>query len=330
MKQLMLVLVVCLSLCACSTIDSFSIDTLRPSDVSFAPDVKRVAVLDNTVVLPEQSESKDDKRAPLAIEGRLVSEKLAGQVANANYFEQVIVCDSLLRKGKAVMQGLLTPQEVEELAQDLQVDMLLAIDEASVHTGTALLQTEYSEGERLQCVYGALSLDIHLYLPGRERPFQHFVDRDTIYWEADGLTVEQVKEDAVEYISRLPVRHIVPQWKAVERTYYRGGTVNMRDAAVAVKEGDWDLACESWKADYDGRKGKSKMRAAFNLALCYEMKGDIRQALVYVREAKDLAVRHFGKDTSVDWIMIKAYEEELQRQDMARQKLDLQMRRFGR
>lgn len=331
MKQLMFVWVVCLSLCACSTIDFFSIDTLMPSDVSFAPEVKRVAVLNNMVGLPEQGEGKADKRAPLLIDGRLVSEKLAEQVANANYFEQVVFSDSLLRKGKTLMQNLLTSQEVDSLAEDLQVDMLLVVDEASVHTGTALLQTEYSDGERLQYVYGALLLDTHLYLPGRDRPFQHFADRDTIYWETDGLTVEQVKEDATEYISRLPVHHIVPLWRMVERGYFRGGTVNMRDAAVAIQEGDWDLACESWKADYDSRKGKPRMRAAFNLALYYEMKGDIRKALSYVQEAKAIAAQRFKhKDTSLEWQMIKTYEEELQQQDMTRQKLDLQMHRFGR
>ena len=47
---------------------------------------------------------------------------------------------------------------------------------------------------------------------------------------------------------------------------------NMRDAAVFVREDNWDKAIELWKQTYEKKKkGKQKMYAAYNIALGYEM-----------------------------------------------------------
>ena len=43
---LLILLAACLCLTSCSTLDMLAVDTLMPADVSFAPDVKRMAVLD--------------------------------------------------------------------------------------------------------------------------------------------------------------------------------------------------------------------------------------------------------------------------------------------
>ena len=47
MKHLLLGLLACVGFSACASIDVMSVDTLMPSDVSFAPGVRRVAVLNS-------------------------------------------------------------------------------------------------------------------------------------------------------------------------------------------------------------------------------------------------------------------------------------------
>ena len=53
----------------------------------------------------------------------------------------------------------------------------------------------------------------------------------------------------------------------------------MRDAAVFVREDNWDKAIELWKQTYEKKKkGKQKMYAAYNIALGYEMQDSIHTA----------------------------------------------------
>lgn len=87
MKHLLLLIAVCMSLGSCSTIDYLSVDTLMPADVSFAPEVKRVAILNNTVSPAEESNKAPLLNTTLQAEGRNVCERLAEYIANANYFE---------------------------------------------------------------------------------------------------------------------------------------------------------------------------------------------------------------------------------------------------
>ena len=235
-----------------------------------------------------------------------------------------------MRSDAADTSVLLSPEEVRSLARDLGVDMLFVVNAAAVSTTREMVYSVYDDEERVPAVRGAMMLDAHIYLPGRDRPFQHFTDRDTLYWEADGLTERQLVDDASRRMAMLPVRHVVPLWDTVERYYYRGGTVNMRDGAVAMAEGDWDLAARCWQREYDSRKGRQKMRAAFNLALYHEMKGDIAGALKQLKDVQDVFAGKYvssGKDVPTEWHLLKVYEAELQQKDMIRQKLDLQMAR---
>ena len=325
---LFILLAACLGLTSCSTLDMLAVDTLMPADVSFAPDVKRMAVLDNT--LPAPSDHTLTVGNIIAVDSRVLCDALASHIADADYFDTVIICDSLLRSDVADASVLLSPEEVQSLARDLGVDMLFVVNAAAVSTTREMVYSVYDDEERVPAVRGAMMLDAHIYLPGRDRPFQHFTDRDTLYWEADGLTKQQLVDDASRRMAMLPVRHVVPLWDTVERYYYRGGTVNMRDGAVAMAEGDWDLAARCWQREYDSRKGRQKMRAAFNLALYHEMKGDIAGALKQLKDVQDAFAGKYassGKDVPTEWHLLKVYEAELQQKDMIRQKLDLQMAR---
>lgn len=325
MKHLLLFITVCISLGSCSTIDYLSVDTLMPADVSFAPDVKRVAILNNTTPISEKSHKTPFLNTTIPADGKSVCERLAEHIANANYFELVIISDSMLRADATTPQTtILSPQQVLDWTHDLQVDMLLVVDNASVETKNAFI---YSGNERMPAVMGALSLETHVYLPGRDKPFQHFLDHDTIYWVTEGLTRNQIWDDASKYLAQLPVSHITPLWNTAERYYFRGGSINMRDAAVALRENNWELARQSWETEYQTKKGKRKARAAYNLAFYHEMNDNSQEAMSYLKESLEDLEKSNEMD-STEWQLTKTYLEELQHKDMNRQKLDLQMIRF--
>lgn len=75
-----------------------------------------------------------------------------------------------------------------------------------------------------------------------------------------------------------------------KRYLYTGGSVQMRDAAIYVRENSWDNAFELWHQAFEGTKNtKKQMRAAFNIAVYYETKDSLSQAVKWAEKAQQLA-----------------------------------------
>ena len=98
---------------------------------------------------------------------------------------------------------------------------------------------------------------------------------DSIFWEEYGGSVTetfahmipdaQMLREASEFAGTIPVKQLLPFWKTGKRYLYTGGSVQMRDAAIFVRENSWDRAFELWEQVYNGtKKEKKKMKAALN------------------------------------------------------------------
>lgn len=317
-----------LGLFSCSSVGYISMDSLYPSELSFPPDVRTVGVVDNTV-------NHDTLLATgitvgtLEGNGKIMARQLANHIADGDYFDEVILCNSSLRSGSAVnVEPKLPQEEVQALTSDLNVDMLITVDGVCIKTWPDL-QIYWDAPTPVEVVAGEISSVISIYVPSRKEPMQLALGaQDTMYWDLgdSGLTERALVEEASLHAASLPLKYLIPQWKAEERFYYSGGNVDMRDAAVYVRENNWNGAFQLWKRAYDSSKVKSKkrMRAALNLALYYEMQSNISEALPYAKEAMDIA-----KPGSADRRLITFYYSvQLSNKSLQIQKLNLQMARF--
>ena len=105
-------LIACFGLFSCSSIGYISMDSLYPAELSFSSDVRTVGVVDNTV-------NHDTLLATgitigtLEGNGKIMARQLANHIADGDYFDEVILCDSSLRSsGPANVESKL-PQEEE-------------------------------------------------------------------------------------------------------------------------------------------------------------------------------------------------------------------------
>ena len=75
-----------------------------------------------------------------------------------------------------------------------------------------------------------------------------------------GLISEtEMLKEASEFAGTVPVKYMLPHWKTSSRYLFTSGSVNMRDAAVYVRENNWQQAIELWKQTYEKKKkGKQK------------------------------------------------------------------------
>ena len=134
-----------LVLTSCGSLQTISFEQLQAADVSFPDAVRNVAVVNNMPVY-KVGDSHDVISMELKGDGKTAAEALAEEIANANYFEQVIICDSALRGQDTELREdvMLTQDEVQKLAADLGVDLIFSFDRLDIHTkrGALFIDTD--------------------------------------------------------------------------------------------------------------------------------------------------------------------------------------------
>lgn len=334
----------CILLTSCRVVDTISIDYLLPSDVSFPPEVRTVAVVNNTSQgdrlesLDKLNANKDADSDLLGVvdgSAQPAAESLANNVVDGNYFEQVIICDSALRNNDHLpRETKLSHNEIKELSRNLGVDMIISLEKLNIYfrKGLTYLPGSYPQGTLDATVRSV----VRVYLPSRLEPMVTISDTDSIYWLTSNWDVDnKLIYEASILAATLPIKHILPTWKSVTRYYYAGGSVEMRDAVVSIKENTWDKARELWEQAYNRSNEKIKMRAAFNIALYYEMKDQLEEAKEWAEKATKIAEKKLPKDAdgqvkepTQDYALAFVYLEELNTRLQSLQKLNIQMNRF--
>ena len=347
----------------CQTVEQLSIDYMLPAEVSFPPSLKRVAVVnnmpsipDNKLIVEETDEKKKDEteiaRKTKYFNGnaKITTEALAEALANENYFDEVVICDSMLRANDMIpRESTLSKSEVESLTESLDVDFLIALENIQLRS---LRKIEYL---REWGVYaGTIDVKVYptvkVYLPNRNGPMVTINTNDSIFWDYAAPSIAQagagliseteMLKEASEFAGTVPVKYMLPHWKTASRYLFTSGSVNMRDAAVYVRENDWARAIALWKQTYEKKKkGKQKMYAAYNVALGYEMQDSIQAAeewaLKAQKEAYDIdKIEEKKKQGGIDvsdvpnYFAVTRYLGELQERKEGMTRLNVQMERF--
>lgn len=320
-------------LVSCQSIGELSIDYMQPGDVSFPATLRRVGIVNNAITI--QNDSTLNQSGLIIGDAQVTTESLAKAIAAENYFDEVVICDSVLYHGDSItLQNTLSQQEVKELTQLLETDFLISVD------GIVLdAKQEIALQPAWQVYQSILEVKIHpfisIHLPTRQKPLLTIHEADSIYWREFGNSekevihqmpsIENVITQASEYVAEAIVKKLLPTWNSTQRYYYIGSGAEMRDGDVYVREGNWEKAIKSWQVIYDTKKGKRKMQAAYNLALGYEMQDNIEKACELIAEAEKIATEL--KDTH-NLQQISLYAMELQNRKAGLIRLKSQMQRF--
>lgn len=310
-KYSVLILLGLLSFTSCETMQQMPIDYMVPADISFPASIRKVAVVNNisstpdNKLMPEENKIKNENERSRAVayyngDAKIATESLAKAIAEQNYFDEVIICDSALRANDIIpRESVLSTDEVGELAQNLNADVIVALENLQIKASRVI-----SYLPDWNTYYGTLDTQIYpsvkVYLPGRKAPMAIINSNDSIFWSEYGNTEtailthlpkdEQMIAEASDFGGTIPVKRLLPYWKTSNRYIFINGSVNMRDAAIHVKEKQWEKAYKLWEREYKSSKSdKKKMRAALNIALYYEMTDSLENAGKWAAEAQTLA-----------------------------------------
>lgn len=320
MKQLLLpkliaIMLTCSAFISCSSVKWVGIDRLVPAKMDLSEQVRRVAVLNNQPAVEDSKASEE-----FFLSSQAVADTLAQYLADAAYFDEVVVSDTVCasnwlidHKGRE-----LRPTMVDELCRKLGVDMLVTVDYVSFVLA----------GVDFPFATGTVKVFMKCYQQGNPRPVASIRRTCEMEWEHWNY----LKPHAVCVAAVLALPTLVPQWQSEQFPFYTGANVGQRDAAVYVREGNWEGAATLWRQQLNHKNRRRQMEAHLNMAVFHEVTDDnVTMARDYAQKALKLSKgeKDKGKDLSYDTHLITEYMKEMERRGRNLERVKQQMHRFS-
>lgn len=185
--------------------------------------------------------------------------------------------------------------QVEALCQTYNTDAVLSLDHLSTRVITDLRRESYLSEygyetgifAQMKVIYDAL---FRVYYPDEKKVLVRELVQDTLVWEDAGTSVNgvfsrftPVKQAIVEAGINAALTltdKIAVVWDTERRVFFDKGNNEFERAAAFVDSGDWQSAINVWSDLAKSSNSKSeRSKAFFNMAVGYEMLGDLNQAI---------------------------------------------------
>ena len=187
--------------------------------------------------------------------------------------------------------------EARELCETFQTDAVLSLDHFATRVASNLKKEDFfnpSSGGIVSAFVAEMNIYfealIRVYDPSTEKILFREFYRDTLFWTNLGGSGREVlnrftpvKAGLVETGIAVAIDFtdkIATNWRNEQRNYFVKGNSNFQQANSFIENGDYDTAISLWNKTADETKKKSlKSKAQFNLAVGYELRGEIDKAI---------------------------------------------------
>ncbi len=315
--KIVIALLIYSAMVSCSSVKWVSVDRLHPAKMEQVVQVRRVAVLNN------QPDVERDNSA-YYLNARVVTDTLAQYLADAAYFDEVVLSDTVLAdnwlmdyKGRE-----LRPTAVDALCRQFGVDMLVTVDYVAFVPDAIQYPT----------VTGEVRVRMTCYRQGEITPVFSIHDSARMDWQQWNY----MKLAAVRQAVFMSLSSLVPHWEMEELPFYTGANVWQRDAAVYLREGNWEEAANLWRQQLTSKSQRRRMEAHMNMAVYHEMTDDnVEVARTHAEKALELSADGMklknGKpvEPSYDYLLISDYLNDLNHRGANLEQVKRQMQRFS-
>lgn len=207
----------------------------------------------------------------------------------------------------------LTWNYVERICDLYSTDALVVLENMAMMVKTEYTkQHELYEGNAYVTYYAAINVSTRsqwkMYDPKTQSIVADVTQSDSIFWDGLELTlkdlfnkVPSIKEAMVESAQKHALdfsNQIAPEWRQETRNIYE---VSNKDANIAidyVKKDDWAAALDVWKNYLDNRNKSTRSKIMLNIAVSYEMLGELEQAKVWGEKSYNL----YYRDVSYEYL----------------------------
>lgn len=343
MKKLLALFSIIGALLISSCMMSVRLNLMKPAEVMIPQHIQKIGVVDRTKpgderinvlegALTGEMIGQDKEGVENAVNG------LVNLLANSPRFE--IIRTNVRLEGNAASNSFPPPLSwtaVENYTLRANVDALLIIevyDSDFIITDGSKEVTkknkdgkEYKTNEYFAEGVANLKVGFRLYDPETKSIIDQEMFRQDRTWKATAASKKEAlaklinRQNALNDLSyvigEIYGRRIAPSWVTASRSYYKkdSNSPNIEVGTRKAEVNDWDGAIEEWKKAMDRGDFDSKGKAAYNIALGYEVLG-------YLDDAKDWAQKaytEFGNKKARDYVRIiehRIWEEQRLREQL--------------
>lgn len=313
---------------SCTKMLYTSLDVLRPAKASFSPEVKNLLIVNNTVLQPYEYGHKTQLINDQARNVRIEADSLAifclGAITeefdSKAFFTNINLISNTINPNLDFTRiTQIEKTNIKSLCEKYNVDAVLSLDRLKVNDDLsefyipetsqylASLEVKYESIWSINYPDNKISSNLRF--------------NDTIYWESDSNIRKKAFEklpirsnaliDGALLVGQRSVNRFIPYWEKVDRYFYNPNKKIPRQAMDLVYVKNWSGAIDLWE------KALLKHKSAFyqyqlmnNIAIAYEISGNIDKALEYV----NLSFEKMSKLNIVDYkafMLLSDYLSEL-------------------
>lgn len=309
-----LVVLTILFFSSCTTLSYTSLDILRPAKVSFDPKANNILIVNNAVVQPidygHKTELFNEGTKNLKIETDSLPMFCLGalteDVAEKEFFNNVDLHVNTVNEGSDFFTIKPLPLDsVNAMCSRYNANVLLSLDRFKVNDKITELyyNDTYTYYDALVARYES---QWSIHYPGKEK-FETITFRDTIYWDSESAQRRKAiaglpkRNDALVdgalYVGRNSIKRFIPYWDKADRYFFNSGNKLLKEGMDSVLVKNWTAAISIWKKGLSKNSLSLKAKLANNIAVAYEISGDVDNAIAYAKKSND----YFQRDLFVNY-----------------------------
>lgn len=329
-------------LSSCTTLSYTSLDVLRPARVSFDPKATNILIVNNTVKQPidygHKTELFNESTKNLKIDTDSLALFCLGalieDLSEKEFFDNVHLHLNSINSGTDFFTIKSIPQDsLKTLCSAYNADVVLSLDRFKVNDKI----TELYYGDTFT-YYDALVVRCEsqwsIHYPGREK-FETTIFRDTIYWDSESPQRRKAIAalpkrtdaliDAALYVGRNSIKRFIPYWDKADRYFFNANSGLIKDGMDSVYVKNWMAAIGIWNKGLEKKNPSLKARLANNIAVAYEITGDVDKAIEYAQKSVDM----FRSDPFVNYEHFACVLNYLQQLNTRKKEIELIDKQLG-
>jgi len=275
-----------------------SLDVLRPAKVAFATDANDLLIVNNTVNQPAEYGHKTQILNAIPKNTRINTDSmsifclgaLTENLEEKNFFSTIQLIPNTINKGTEFFRSeRLNNDTVKSLCLAKQANVILSLDKMKVDDN---LTEEYLPESSTYLSTLELKFETSWSIHYPNNPKVTSVQyTDTVFWESESYTSKSIsdlpkREDALVdgalNVGHKAVDRFIPYWDKVDRYFFNPQKKLMKQGMDSVYVKNWKSAIKLWESEYNKTKSiRIQAQAANNIAIGYEITGDLDKALEY-------------------------------------------------
>jgi Family of unknown function (DUF6340) len=292
-----------LSLTSCTTMQYTSLDVLKPAKVSFNVDANNILIANNSIIQPadlghkthafnENEKNNTVKTDSLSIYclGALTQELEA-----KNFFNSVqLSAKSMNRQLDFNRISPLKQDSIQNLCKRYNSNVILSLDKIFVEDQLSELYA-IDNNDYLSSIEVKVKTFWSIRYPGSNQQ-TNVTFNDTVYWQSTGETNamatfklpkrQDALVDAALNVGKKMTNRLIPYWEKADRYFFIYPNKQLKQGMDSVYVKNWKGAITIWESLIAKNKNSYLQAIAKNnLAICYELDGNIEKAFDYATQA---------------------------------------------